>query len=82
MDMNPENIEIRIDDFITPDLSFTEEDLLEIDRVRGYENDEYETEEEYARSEGFWIDDDGNWIPIDEEYDDFLYDDDDDDDIW
>ncbi len=81
MDMKQDNFEIRTDDLIIPEQSFTEEDLLEIDRARGYENYEYETEEEYARGEGFWVDDDGNWIPIDEEYDDFLYDDDDDD-IW
>ncbi len=31
---------------------------------------DYESEEDFARGEGFWIDDDGNWIPID---DDDLY---------
>lgn len=27
---------------------------------------DYESEEDFARGEGFWIDDDGHWVPIDE----------------
>lgn len=42
------------------------------ERERQYENDdEYMSEEEWARSEGFYIDDDGNWVPDDE--DDLYY---------
>ncbi len=80
MEMKQDNIEIRSGDSNIPERIWTEEDILEIDRNREYDNYEYESEEEYARGEGFWVDDDGNWIPIDDEDDDFLYDDDEDDD--
>ncbi len=81
MDKKQENVENLLDNSTIPQRSFTEEDLLEIDSLRGYDSYEYETEEEYARGEGFWVDDDGNWIPIDKEDDDYLYDDDDDEDV-
>lgn len=38
-----------------------EEDLFDDD-----DDDFWETEEEVAEGEGFYIDDDGNWIPKDD----------------
>lgn len=30
---------------------------------------EYISEEDFARGEGFWIDEDGHWVPLDDEDD-------------
>ena len=32
---------------------------------------EYESIDDIARGEGFYIDDDGHWVPLEEEYDPF-----------
>ena len=32
-------------------------------------DDDYESIDDIARGEGFWIDDDGNWIPIEDDDD-------------
>ena len=29
--------------------------------------EDYESEEDLARGEGFWIDDDGHWVPIEDD---------------
>ena len=29
--------------------------------------DYYESEDDLARGEGFWVDDDGNWIPMEDD---------------
>ena len=57
-----------------------------------FEDDDYESIDDIARGEGFFIDDDGNWIPLEDASDDdfeyygidrddldLLYDEDDDD---
>ena len=41
-----------------------------------YDDIDYESIEDIARSEGFNIDDDGHWVPMEDtmEYEDFSYD--------
>ncbi len=34
-----------------------------------YYEEEYESIDDIARGEGFWIDEDGHWVPLDDEDD-------------
>ena len=61
---------------ISESMDSVEEELPDLDSGRSFEDDnnkswryEYISEEEVARENGCWIDDDGHWIPMEDEYD-------------
>ena len=51
------------DEFYDPDYY----DYISGDRYFDEMRYEYESEEDLARGEGFYLDDDGNWIPMDDD---------------
>ena len=61
------DVEYHAADFYDED-DIDEEELRELDEP-DEEDDSYESEEDVARGEGFYIDDDGEWRPLDDEDD-------------
>ena len=64
---------VRLDGSIVYEDQFTEEDIREMKELEeSWEEcweEERESEIDVARGEGFLVDDDGNWIPMDEDDD-------------
>lgn len=73
MESTEKRIYIRSNGEIVPEDQWTEVDRREyeeLEKFRAEEGDykeEYEPIDDFARGEGFWIDDDGNWIPLDDD---------------
>ena len=75
MESTEKRIYIRSNGEIVPEDQWTEEDRREyeeLEKFRAEEDDymeEYESIDDIARGEGFWIDDDGHWQELPDDYD-------------